>query len=44
MDDKKLVRLIAKDPETGFRCLMKKYKEAVYWHIRRLVSVLQQTE
>lgn len=23
MDDKKLVRLIAKDPETGFRCLMK---------------------
>lgn len=37
MDDKKLVRLIAKDPETGFRCLMKKYKEAVYWHIRRLV-------
>ena len=37
MDDKELVRLTAKDPETGFRCLMKKYKEAVYWHIRRLV-------
>lgn len=37
MDDKELVRLIAKDLETGFRCLMKKYKEAVYWHIRRLV-------
>lgn len=37
MDDKELVRLIAKDSETGFRCLMNKYKEAVYWHIRRLV-------
>ena len=37
MDDKERVRLTAKDPETGFRCLMKKYKEAVYWHIRRLV-------
>lgn len=26
-----------KDPGKGFRCLMAKYKEAVYWHIRRLV-------
>ena len=27
MDDKELVRLIAKDSETGFRCLMKKYRK-----------------
>lgn len=36
-DDKELVWLTAKDPEKGFRHLMAKYKEAVYWHIRRLV-------
>jgi len=36
-DDKELVELTAKDPEKGFRYLMTKYKEAVYWHIRRLV-------
>lgn len=36
-DDKELVWLTAKDPEKGFRYLMAKYKEAVYWHIRRLV-------
>lgn len=36
-DDKELVELTAKDPEKGFRYLMAKYKEAVYWHIRRLV-------
>lgn len=37
MDDQKLVALAVKEPEKGFRCLMIKYKEAVYWHIRRLV-------
>ncbi|WP_294550005.1 RNA polymerase sigma factor [uncultured Bacteroides sp.] len=36
-DDKELVELTAKDPEKGFRYLMTKYKETVYWHIRRLV-------
>ena len=36
-DDKELVELTAKEPEKGFRYLMTKYKEAVYWHIRRLV-------
>ncbi len=36
-DDKELLELTAKDPEKGFRYLMAKYKEAVYWHIRRLV-------
>lgn len=36
-DDRELVALAVKEPEKGFRCLMAKYKEAVYWHIRRLV-------
>ena len=36
-DDKELVELTTKDPEKGFRYLMTKYKEVVYWHIRRLV-------
>lgn len=36
-DDNELVELTTRDPETGFRYLMKKYREAVYWHIRRLV-------
>lgn len=26
------------DPDRGFRMLMDKYKEPVYWHIRRLVT------
>ena len=29
---------MAKDPEKGFRLLMARYKETVYWHIRRLVA------
>ena len=29
--------MTAKEPEKGFRYLMAKYKDAVYWHIRRLV-------
>ena len=36
-DDKELVQMAIKEPEMGFRYLMAKYKEAVYWHIRRLV-------
>ena len=36
-DDKELLELTVKDPERGFRYLMEKYKEAVYWHSRRLV-------
>lgn len=37
MDDRELVVIIAEEPEKGFRSLMAKYKEALYWHIRRLV-------
>lgn len=36
-DDRELMAIIAKEPEKGFRSLMAKYKEALYWHIRRLV-------
>lgn len=32
-----IVSAMRNDPEKGFRMLMDKYKEAVYWHIRRLV-------
>lgn len=37
MDDRDLVAMTIKDPGKGFRCLMAKYKEVVYWHIRRFV-------
>lgn len=36
-NDKDLISIMAKDPEKGFRLLMARYKETVYWHIRRLV-------
>ena len=36
-DDRELLAIIAKEPEKGFRSLMAKYKEVLYWHIRRLV-------
>ena len=37
MSDLLLVAIAARQPEKGFRLLMAKYKDAVYWHIRRLV-------
>ena len=36
-DDKAIIRTIEDNEEKGFRLLMEKYKEPVYWHIRRLV-------
>lgn len=36
-DDKDIVETLKAFPENGFRMLMAKYQEAVYWHIRRLV-------
>lgn len=36
-DDNNIVSTIKDNPELGFRMLMKKYKEPIYWHIRRLV-------
>ncbi len=37
MDDKEIIRAVRETPEAGFRLLMRKYKQPVYWHIRRLV-------
>ena len=37
LNDADIVSTLKKDAESGFRLLMAKYKEAVYWHIRRLV-------
>ena len=37
IDDKDIIRAAREKSETGFRLLMQKYKQPVYWHIRRLV-------
>lgn len=36
-DNKDIIQAIRENAERGFRLLMAKYKEPVYWHIRRLV-------
>lgn len=36
-DGNDIVEALRNNPERGFRLLMDRYKEAVYWHIRRLV-------
>ncbi|MGL5683947.1 MAG: RNA polymerase sigma factor [Marinifilaceae bacterium] len=35
--DKEIINAIKHNLEQGFRLLMSKYKEAIYWHIRRIV-------
>ncbi len=37
IDDRHIVEAIRSNPESGFRMLLTKYKEAIYWHIRRIV-------
>lgn len=37
LNDADILSALKKDAESGFRMLMARYKEAVYWHIRRLV-------
>ena len=37
--DNDIINAIGKNPEKGFRMLVKKYMQPVYWHIRRLVVV-----
>lgn len=37
LQDRHIIGLIQSDPERGFRMLINRYKETVYWHIRRLV-------
>lgn len=35
IDDKEILNAIQRDPENGFRILLKRKMESVYWHIRR---------
>lgn len=37
IDDKDIIQAIREKSEKGFRLLMQKYKQPIYWHIRRLV-------
>ena len=37
LNDTDIVSALKENAENGFRLLMARYKEAVYWHIRRLV-------
>lgn len=37
IDNNEITRTIAQDKEKGFRLLMAKFSEPLYWHIRRLV-------
>ena len=36
VEDRDIIRAIREKPEKGFRLLMQKYKQPVYWHIRRI--------
>ena len=36
IDDTEILNAIQRDPENGFRILLKQKMESVYWHIRRL--------
>lgn len=37
LNDTDILSALNRNTESGFRLLMEKYKETVYWHIRRLV-------
>ena len=37
INDNGIVETLKQSPENGFRMLMMRYQEPVYWHIRRLV-------
>ena len=37
-DDLRMVADIREDAEKGFRVLLQRYKETIYWHIRRIVA------
>ena len=39
MEDKELLLLIEKDPDKGFRYLVKEYSKPIYWHIRKIVLI-----
>ncbi len=37
INDNGIMEVLKENPQNGFRMLMAKYQEPVYWHIRRLV-------
>ena len=37
INDNGIMEALKENPQSGFRMLMAKYQENVYWHIRRLV-------
>ena len=37
IDDKVIIQAVQEKSEAGFRLLMRKYRQPIYWHIRRLV-------
>ncbi len=37
IEDKDIIRAVREKSERGFRLLMQKYRQPIYWHIRRLV-------
>lgn len=43
-DDKDIIKAMKTNPEKGFRLLMSRYKEPVYWYIRRMVTIHSDAE
>lgn len=39
ISDKYIIKVLRNNEEAGFKLLLGKYKEPVYWHIRRLVVI-----
>ncbi len=39
IEDKDIIQAVREKSERGFRLLLQKYKQPVYWHVRRLVIV-----
>ena len=46
MNDEQILGLIAerKTFEKGFKALMDKYQERLYWHVRRMVTSHEETD
>lgn len=44
IDDKTIIQAIRGRTEVGFKLLMQKYKQPIYWHIRRLVVSLDDAQ
>jgi RNA polymerase sigma-70 factor (ECF subfamily) len=44
LKDRDIIDLMATDPEKGFRLLVERYSQRLYWHIRRLVILHDDTD